>query len=205
MPSGTLPANGYLGDGQRTTGEFQGGIDELLAYVNTLKAEVDALTSTVIREAATRSVGGAAGNVPDTAQLDTRLGTSGNLGDAAQKTVGTATGNLVELTTEDVAITDVSTNASFTLNCRKLGDAVLISSIRITHDSASEIISDQQIPAAYRPTTHTRANVYYTGESRVRVIRVDIDGTVRLRYFDMGGVSSNSTDSGSGVSISYVV
>lgn len=79
MPAGTLPITGYLGDGQRTTGEFQDGVDELLAYVKSLKAEVDALSATVIKEAAVRAVGAAAGNVPDTAVLDTRLGTASNL------------------------------------------------------------------------------------------------------------------------------
>lgn len=84
MPSGTLPIAGYLGDPQRTTNEFQGGIDELLAYVKSLKAEVDALSSNVIREAAVRGIGTAAGNVPDTAALNTRLGTSANLNLAAE-------------------------------------------------------------------------------------------------------------------------
>jgi len=94
MPSGTLPVNGYLGDGQRTTGEFQGGIDELLAYVNSLKAEVDALSSQVIREAATRGVGNTAGLVPDKAVLDARLGTTGILGSAALVDTGTASGDV---------------------------------------------------------------------------------------------------------------
>ena len=65
MPNGTLPIAGYLSDGQRTTSEFQGGIDELLAYVRTLKAEVDALSATVIKEAAVRGVGITAGDLTD--------------------------------------------------------------------------------------------------------------------------------------------
>ena len=79
MPSGNLPASGYLGDGQRTTSEFQGGIDDLLDYVRSLKSEVDALSATVIKEAAVRGVGNGAGLLPDKAVLDTRLGTAGNL------------------------------------------------------------------------------------------------------------------------------
>lgn len=78
MPNGTLPEDNYLGDGERTTGEFQGGIDQLLNYVNSLKAEVDALSSQVIREAAVRSVGTGANELP----------ANSDLGDAAYLDIG---------------------------------------------------------------------------------------------------------------------
>ncbi|MCK2149541.1 hypothetical protein MYE70_10730 [Marinobacter alexandrii] len=79
MPTGNLPVNNYLGNGQRTTSEFQTGIDQLLAYANSLKAEVDALSAAVIKEAAVRGVGTGASDLVQTSQLDTRLGGAGNL------------------------------------------------------------------------------------------------------------------------------
>jgi len=82
MPNGTLPEDNYLGDGERTTGEFQGGINELLNYVNSLKAEVDALSSQVIREAAVRGVGTGANELP----------ANSDLGDAAYLDIGSGSG-----------------------------------------------------------------------------------------------------------------
>lgn len=87
MPSGNLPALNFLGDGQRTTGEFQAAVNELQNYVVSLKNEVDALSNTIVKEPAVRDIGAAAGNVPDTAVLNTRLATTGNLGDAAQSSL----------------------------------------------------------------------------------------------------------------------
>src|SRR6056297_1071101 len=113
MPNGTLPEDNYLGDGERTTGEFQGGINELLNYVNSLKAEVDALSSQVIREAAVRGVGDATGSltdrgvgsgatqIPDNNQIDARLGTSGNLGSAALRDVGTEASDVLQTSDAD--------------------------------------------------------------------------------------------------------
>lgn len=79
MPSGNLPALNFLGDGQRTTGEFQAAVNELQNYVVALKNEVDALSNTVVKESAVRTVGSGTGDIPDKAVLDTRLGTEGNL------------------------------------------------------------------------------------------------------------------------------
>ncbi len=85
MPNSTLPGNTYLGDGQRTTAEMQAGLDQVAAWLNAAQAELNALTGTTFGEAAVRGVGSSAGQVPDKAVLDTRLGTAGNLGSIASE------------------------------------------------------------------------------------------------------------------------
>lgn len=86
MPTGNIVADDYIDDPNRTVSEVQTALNQQFDYLRSLKAEVDALSSTVIREAAVRSVGSAAGNVPDKAVLDARLATTGNLGNMATKT-----------------------------------------------------------------------------------------------------------------------
>lgn len=63
MPTGTLPNSGALGDSQVTTGDYQTQINQLLSYVRSLKAEVDALSGTEIKEGAVRGVGGSLGDL----------------------------------------------------------------------------------------------------------------------------------------------
>ena len=85
MPTGTLPNAGSLGDPQITTGDYQTQINQLLSYVRSLKAEVDALSGTTLKEGAVRGVGTASNELVETSQLNTRLGTSGALGSMAQE------------------------------------------------------------------------------------------------------------------------
>lgn len=96
MPNSSLPGNTYLGDGQRTTVEMQNALDQVATWLNAAQAELNALTGTTLREGAVRSVGTGTDQIPDKEILDTRLGTTGNLGDAALRDVGTGTAQLVE-------------------------------------------------------------------------------------------------------------
>lgn len=177
MPNGTLPVTGYLGDENRLTSEFQGGIDELLAYVKTLKTEVDALSAQVIKEAAVRGVGDASGlltdraigdtagqlnirgvgtgltQLPDNNRLNTRLATTGNLGTAATKTAGSADGNVPLI--EKAAITLSSFVGSPVLYLTKIGNFVMASTAGVfleTSVSQNSIELVGAIPAAFRPT-----------------------------------------------------
>lgn len=79
MPTGTIVADDYIDDPDRTVSEMQAAMNQNLDYLRALKAEIDALSDTTIREAAVRAVGNLTGNVPDKAVLDARLGTTGNL------------------------------------------------------------------------------------------------------------------------------
>lgn len=79
MPNSTLPGNTYLGDGQRTTSEMQDGLDQVAAWLNAAQAELNALTGTTFGEAAVRGVGTGDSDLVETSELDTRLGTEGNL------------------------------------------------------------------------------------------------------------------------------
>ena len=83
MPIGTIVADDYIDDPNRTVAEVQTALNQNFDYLRSMQAELGALSSTVLREAAVRSVGNSTGNVPDKAVIDSRLGTTGNLGSAA--------------------------------------------------------------------------------------------------------------------------
>jgi len=83
MPIGTIVADDYIDDPNRTVAEVQTALNQNFDYLRSMQSELGALSSTVLREASVRSVGNSAGNVPDKAVLDSRLGTTGNLGSAA--------------------------------------------------------------------------------------------------------------------------
>jgi len=79
MPTGTIVADDYIDDPNRTVSEVQVALNQSFDYLRSLQAEMAALTSTVLREASVRSVGNSTGNVPDKAVIDARLGTTGNI------------------------------------------------------------------------------------------------------------------------------
>jgi len=83
MPTGPIVADNYIDDPNRTTEEVQDALNQNFDYLRSMQSELGALSSTVLREASVRSVGNSAGNVPDKAVLDSRLGTTGNLGGSA--------------------------------------------------------------------------------------------------------------------------
>ena len=83
MPTGPIVADNYIDDPNRTTEEVQDALNQNFDYLRSMQSELGALSSTVLREASVRSVGNSAGNVPDKAIIDARLGTTGNLGGSA--------------------------------------------------------------------------------------------------------------------------
>jgi len=83
MPIGTIVADDYIDDPNRTVAEVQTALNQNFDYLRSMQAELGALSSTVLREASVRSIGNSTGNVPDKAVLDSRLGTTGNLGGSA--------------------------------------------------------------------------------------------------------------------------
>lgn len=110
MPTGPIAADNYIDDPNRTTEEVQDALNQIFDYVRSLKAEVDVLSSTVVREAAVRGVGSGLTQVPDNTELNTRLGTTGNLGNAAQKNEGPG-GGLDADTVDGVHGTDLALKA----------------------------------------------------------------------------------------------
>lgn len=86
MPTGTIVADNYIDDPNRTVSEMQTAMNQHLDYTRSLKTELAGLSSTTIREAAVRSVGTSANQIPDKEILDARLATTGNLGNMATKT-----------------------------------------------------------------------------------------------------------------------
>lgn len=222
MPNGNLPINGYLGGGQRTTGEFQDGIDELLAYVNTLKSEVDALSSKVIKEAATRGVGTgasdvpansdlgsaslrdvgtAAANLPDTTELNTRLATTGNLGTAA-----------VEEYEEAVVELGGDFDVGESVKIIRVGNFVSITSDgALTHSNISSPNSAVGvIPSKFRPTgraTNMFSETFSTELASVSIVNdgLGFDGSVWVRYTDFNGSAISRATTRTTFSILYSI
>lgn len=93
----------------------------------------------VIGTAARREVGTAAGEIPDTGILNTRLATTGNLGDAAQRNVGSGLANVPDNT-------ELNTRLATTGN---LGDAAQ----RTVGAAASEIPDNDIIDNRFQSST----------------------------------------------------
>lgn len=194
MPTGNLPANNYLGDGQRTTSEFQTGIDELLAYVNSLKAEVDALSATVIKEAAVRGVGNATGLVPDKAVLDTRLGTGGNLGTAATKDFGTGDNELAEYRQQDVVLAGDFDNVAVRLT--RIGNLVtmtFVQFISFTSSASSHTSQTGAIPSEFRSNTAQKF-IAYLGISAFEQYEVSYESGSGLHNISMEFYRNDALD-----------
>lgn len=203
MPNGSLPAAGYLGDGQRTTVEFQDGLDELLAYVRSLKAEVDALSATVIKEGAVRGVGNGAGLLADKAVLDARLGTTGNLGTAATKDFGTADGNLPAYS----SFGPTSLGGSFTsgeIYGAKIGDIVTLYVTEGAHAAATGVFSGVVIPEDFRPSDNV-SNVIYLGVQGMFQILIYPGGQIFQSAVNYSGSAVATNGMGNPYSISYKV
>lgn len=92
MPTAPLVADDYIDDPNRTTEEVQDALNSHLDFSREIKFELSTLSSTTFREAAVRGVGDALTEVPDNDELNSRLGTTGNLGNAATKTMGAGGG-----------------------------------------------------------------------------------------------------------------
>ena len=116
MPTGPIVADNYIDDPNRTTEEVQDALNQIFDYVRAVKSELDALSSPNLREAAVRSIGTLADNVPDTGVLNTRLGTTGNLGTAAQRNVGAGDNDLVEASRSITAGSGLTGGGTFAAN-----------------------------------------------------------------------------------------
>lgn len=203
MPNSTLPGNNYLGDGQRTTSEFQAGIDQVAAWLNAAQDELDALTGTTFGEAAVRGVGTSAGNVPDKAVLDTRLGTSGNLGSMALESADGYYINSAQIDPggdfEDTGQGDP------VIYIRRSGDIVTVTSGLLSHlsmgvaDSASGVI-----PSWARPITQTRATFMLFTGSALYNLTVNTNGNFAISYFNQSGSSISRDGSATYITVSYV-
>ena len=163
MPNLPLPSTDFLGDGQRTTAEFQDAIDQVQNWLIVAQAELDALSDTTFGEAAVRGVGNLTGDVPDKAVLDTRLGTSGNLGTVAQEDSGIDDGEVPVIMYQDVTIEGDFT--PFTLHCQRIGRVVTLWADDVVSHSSSFSPQSQSgvIPIDFRPpidSTATSAQVF---------------------------------------------
>ncbi|WP_138438603.1 hypothetical protein [Marinobacter alexandrii] len=206
MPTGNLPVNNYLGDGQRTTSEFQTGIDQLLAYANSLKAEVDALSAAVIKEAAVRGVGTGLTDLVETSQLDTRLATTGNLGTAATKNFGTGLNEVPEYREEIIEIGGADFDPSQFMKILKVGNLVTVTLLNdlTTHANKADPVFSG-IPTWARPNDITRA-VYNVTTAYLREIAILTDGSGKLTYYQRAATGLQSaSNTGTAFTISYAI
>lgn len=74
MPNSSLPTTDYLGDGQRTTAEFQTQINNLQNWVIALQSELNALSGTTLGEGAVRDVGTGSSDLVEVSALEGLLG-----------------------------------------------------------------------------------------------------------------------------------
>lgn len=128
------------------------------------------------------------------AYTDDRLSTTGNLGTAATKAFGNSTGNLPEVTYQEVTISGGGFS-SFTLKCMKVGRLVsLWTDSAILHSSGSAIqSSDGQVPSAFRP-----AGTYYQGQvfgATTHWQRISAAGALQMEYRDASGSPVSRTSS----------
>jgi len=211
MPNSTLPTNNYLGDPQRTTSEFQTAINQLQNWVNTLQAELNALSATTVKEGAVRSVGTGASDLVQTSQLNTRLGTSGNLdlGTASEKDFGTNDGNLPEYQ-EQIVELGGQFNAGERVKCVRIGNVVFISGFEgpLSHSSGSAASSAvDAIPSWARPAgSFSQANVYHDSGSMIQTVQVSPTGVLSTTYVDSTtGIGIDRINSNFSPTLSFTV
>ena len=99
MPTGILPEDDYVDHPDRTVPEMQVLFNDLFDFLRMFETELNALSDPTIREGAVRDVGTALDALPDNDELNTRIGTAGNLGTAAQRNTGTGTDDLPDVGT----------------------------------------------------------------------------------------------------------
>ena len=183
-------------------------INAVSVAANAVAGDLAALDAS-LGTASERNVGDGAGLVPDKAVLDTRLGTTGNLGSAATRAVGVATGNLAEYRQETIELGgDFSPGQE--IEIIRIGNLVCISSrSALSHDSGIIASSSGIIPSWATPTVNNRFSipVMVTAGSQSIFTEVDISetGTFLVGYVDGSASFVSRTSTGGAISISYIV
>ena len=165
MPNGTIVADDYIDDPNRTVSEVQAALNQNFDYLRSLQAEMAALSSTVLREASVRSIGNSTGNVPDKAVIDARLGTTGNIGPVLDNLLNT-TGNLGSAATENYQTETIVLGNNFglqTMQVTRIGNLVTLAPTAIlTHANIERPRSSFNIlPIWAVPTNDFYFNTYH--------------------------------------------
>jgi len=150
-----------------------------------------------LSDAAYRTVGSGADEIPDTEILDTRLNTSGNLTAAAS----------LDYQADDVVINTGDFSADpFTLKCRKIGDVVTIGTdAPVTHPSEATPSALGVVPTQYRPVQEQYYSVIYISPSLICYVTITSSGSILLGYKDYAGADVLRTDSAGPLNITYSV
>lgn len=169
MPNSTLPPDNYLGDPERTTGEFQDRINQLQNWVNTLQAELQALSGTTVREGAVRGVGGGG----------TDLREASTFGSAADVE---ADQNLQ--TTDSVSFSDVAADSGDFVDLKENGQDVLRNPGGSTDPGSALAFGGWRTPNSSRPAMLVVEVTAWTDGSTA--------GTVILNVAESGGTTNYS-------------
>lgn len=142
-----------------------------------------------------------------TADIDTRIGTTGNLGTAATRDTGNSDGEIPTLISETVVLGG-DFDAGESVLCSKFGRLVTISSVtgNLTHASTNNPQSPQAIiPIAYRPAAGIMSSTYGLAGNVIRNVRVTNSGRLDCYYDDRTGSPFVSTTTGEPITITYLV
>lgn len=219
MPNSNLPQDDYLGNPNRTTSEFQDAINDLLNWVNTLQAELDALSGTTVREGAVRDVGSGGSELVENDAIDTAarqkadqdLRTTdsvqfGRVTDAATPGEGDFDSDKLGYWEATVELGG-EFDAGESVKCIRIGSVVTITGAngRMSHVSTSTPESASgAIPSAFRPSERA-VNVFQISDVAVEYIQVQPDGRLYFLYKDWDGNDVSGTATGEAPTISYNV
>jgi len=196
MPNGTIVADDYIDDPNRTVSEVQAALNQNFDYLRSLQAEMAALSSTVLREASVRSIGNSTGNVPDKEVLDSRLGTTGDI----SSRLGT-TGNLGSAATESYQTAMVVLGRDFgsqTVQVTRIGNVVTIAARSIlTHFNTSVATSLSGILPVWAIPLNSIDNVFSFSKNDIspeNSIIANFKYVNSQKYFQISYSNANLTD-----------
>lgn len=205
MPNSTLPPDNYLGDPERTTGEFQDRINQLQNWVNTLQAELQALSSTTLGEGAVRSVNGGGGplraNLEPTDSVQfARITDAGSPGD------GDFDSDKLGYWEATVELTDQFDSGQF-ITFKRIGNVVTAFSDEIIQhpQNSSPSTSSNIVPSwAESPQFNPAVNLYALEDGAICQVSIDSDVTLVYRS-PSDGSYVDSSSSKARILITYTV
>lgn len=182
-------------------------IDAVSDAVDTVASDLSTLNAS-LGTASTRDVGVGSTDVVETSQLDTRIGTSGNLGTAAQKNFGTADGNLPEYQS-DVIELGGDFVAGQSIKIVKVGDLVTLRATSAFLDHTDGLTAPSSasgaIPAAYRPTSSDVTGLYAQDANAWASVTITTTGEFVIRNRDSSGLLDGRNTTILNPGITYVI
>jgi len=111
----------------------------------------------------------------------------------------------------EVEIVDVSSSGDFdagnaSVKCVRIGDKVTITSTALISHTAGVSANSATglIPTRFRPSSDVY-NIYYSGGSAIRRVKIDSDGSIGFQYVNYSGVGVSQSSTAVTISISYVI